>query len=78
MPFARSIRVSQPDGAQAAVLARSQLRIIGVASLAGLLFGFDTAVISGATQALRDTFSLSPAGLGLAVSAALWGTLCGA
>ena len=60
------------------MLARSQLRIIGVASLAGLLFGFDTAVISGATQALRDTFSLSPAGLGLAVSAALWGTLCGA
>ncbi|HVO45913.1 MAG TPA: sugar porter family MFS transporter [Steroidobacteraceae bacterium] len=60
------------------MLARAQLRIIGVASLAGLLFGFDTAVIAGATQALRVNFDLSPAGLGMAVAAALWGTLCGA
>jgi MFS family permease len=60
------------------MLARSQLRIIIVASLAGLLFGFDTAVISGVTQDLRTTFSLSPAGLGVAVSTALWGTLFGA
>lgn len=48
------------------------------ASLAGLLFGFDTAVISGVTEALRSQFALSPTGLGLAVSAALWGTLLGA
>ena len=54
------------------------LRITIVASLAGLLFGFDTAVISGVTQALREVFHLSPANLGLAVSSALWGTLCGA
>ena len=60
------------------MLAQSQLRIIIVASLAGLLFGFDTAVISGVTHDLRTAFSLSPAGLGIAVSAALWGTLCGA
>ena len=60
------------------MLAQSQLRIIIVASVAGLLFGFDTAVISGVTHDLRTAFSLSPAGLGLAVSAALWGTLCGA
>lgn len=60
------------------MLARSQLRIIIVASLAGLLFGFDTAVISGVTQDLRAAFSLSPAGLGIAVSTALWGTLTGA
>lgn len=49
-----------------------------VASLAGLLFGFDTAVISGATAALRQVFGLSAFSLGLIVSAALWGTLCGA
>jgi sugar porter (SP) family MFS transporter len=60
------------------MLARSQLGIIIVASLAGLLFGFDTAVISGVTQSLRGVFALSPGGLGLAVSAALWGTLLGA
>ncbi len=60
------------------MLARSHLGVIVVASLAGLLFGFDTAVISGVTQSLRAAFALSPAGLGLAVSAALWGTLLGA
>jgi sugar porter (SP) family MFS transporter len=60
------------------MLARAQLRIITIASLAGLLFGFDTAVIAGVTQALRAAFGLSPAYLGFAVSAALWGTLLGA
>jgi MFS family permease len=58
--------------------ARSRLFIIVAASLAGLLFGFDTAVISGVTQSLRTVFALSPGGLGFAVSAALWGTLLGA
>jgi sugar porter (SP) family MFS transporter len=48
------------------------------ASLAGLLFGFDTAVIAGVTDALRGTFDLSAAQLGAAVSAALVGTLVGA
>jgi MFS transporter, SP family, arabinose:H+ symporter len=49
-----------------------------VAALGGLLFGFDTAVISGATSALSQTFELSPRGLGLTVSIALWGTVAGA
>src|SRR5258708_14253269 len=48
-----------------------------VASLGGLLFGFDTAVIAGTTHALSDTFKLSPAALGLTVSVALWGTILG-
>lgn len=48
------------------------------ASLGGLLFGFDTAVISGVTEALRGVFHLSAIGLGTAVSAALIGTLIGA
>jgi sugar porter (SP) family MFS transporter len=55
-----------------------QLQAIITASLAGLLFGFDTALISGVTGDLRLVFGLSPAGLGVAVSAALWGTLLGA
>jgi len=50
----------------------------GVASLAGLLFGFDTAVISGVTTALRQVFHLSEAGLGLTVAIALLGTCIGA
>lgn len=51
---------------------------IVTASLGGLLFGFDTAVIAGVTEALRSTFGLSAAQLGAAVSAALVGTLVGA
>ena len=48
-----------------------------VAALGGLLFGFDTAVIAGATQALTRTFDLSPNGLGLTVASALVGTILG-
>jgi sugar porter (SP) family MFS transporter len=48
-----------------------------VAALGGLLFGFDTAVIAGTTHALTETFHLSPAALGMTVSAALWGTILG-
>jgi sugar porter (SP) family MFS transporter len=49
-----------------------------VAALGGLLFGFDTAVIAGATQSLTDLFHLTPASLGLTVAVALWGTIVGA
>lgn len=53
------------------------LRSTLVAALGGLLFGFDTAVISGTTRALSQTFGLSPGALGFAVSSALWGTVLG-
>jgi sugar porter (SP) family MFS transporter len=49
-----------------------------VAALGGLLFGFDTAVISGATSSLTQTFQLSPGGLGVTVASALGGTILGA
>lgn len=48
-----------------------------IAALGGLLFGFDTAVISGTTRALSQTFGLSAAMLGITVSSALWGTVVG-
>lgn len=51
---------------------------IATAALAGLLFGFDTAVIAGVTGDLVRTYRLSPEWLGVTVSAALWGTLVGA
>jgi sugar porter (SP) family MFS transporter len=54
------------------------LRSTGVAALGGLLFGFDTAVISGATRALTDAYHLTPDALGLTVASALWGTVAGA
>lgn len=49
-----------------------------VAALGGLMFGFDTAVISGTTSTLRQTYHLSPALLGVTVASALWGTILGA
>lgn len=51
---------------------------IGTAALAGLLFGFDTAVIAGVTGDLTSLFKLTPETLGVTLSAALWGTLVGA
>lgn len=47
------------------------------AALGGLLFGFDTAVISGATQALQAQFGLTDAMLGFTVASALIGTVLG-
>ena len=49
-----------------------------VGALGGLLFGFDTAVISGTTQALTSVYSLTPEQLGVTVSMALIGTVLGA
>ena len=49
-----------------------------VGALGGLLFGFDTAVISGATAQLTQQFHLSEAALGFTVASALWGTVVGA
>lgn len=54
------------------------LRSAVIAALGGLLFGFDTAVISGTTDALQRVFSLSAGGLGFTVATALIGTIVGA
>ena len=49
-----------------------------VAALGSFLFGFDTAVISGATESLRAMFHLNDNLLGFTVSSALFGTMVGA
>jgi SP family xylose:H+ symportor-like MFS transporter len=54
------------------------LRSTVVAALGGLLFGFDTAVISGTTDALRRVFELTSQQLGFTVASALIGTILGA
>jgi sugar porter (SP) family MFS transporter len=48
-----------------------------VSALAGFLFGFDTVVISGAEKTIQALWGLSPAMHGLAMGAALWGTVLG-
>jgi SP family arabinose:H+ symporter-like MFS transporter len=49
-----------------------------VGALGGLLFGFDTAVISGTTHSLTIAYGLSPKALGITVAMALLGTIVGA
>jgi sugar porter (SP) family MFS transporter len=49
-----------------------------VSALGGFLFGFDTAVISGTTDALQTVFGLSANSLGFTVSSAIIGTFIGA
>ena len=54
------------------------LRCSIIAALGGLLFGFDTAVISGTTDHLKRVFDLEGVGLGFTVASALIGTILGA
>ena len=68
----------QGPGAEPSLLHPGLLACIATAALAGLLFGFDTAVISGTTESLRAQYGLSDVWLGITVSSALWGTLVGA
>ncbi|ASA57665.1 D-xylose transporter XylE [Vibrio gazogenes] len=49
-----------------------------VVALGGLLFGYDTAVISGAVEALQNYFQLTATELGFAASSALIGCVLGA
>jgi sugar porter (SP) family MFS transporter len=60
---------------------RANLRVIliaAAAALGGFLFGFDTAVINGAVDSMRQTFGLSAGLTGFAVSIALLGSALGA
>lgn len=52
--------------------------IAAVAALGGFLFGFDTAVINGAVNAVRADFGLDATSIGFAVSCALLGSALGA
>ena len=51
--------------------------VAATAALAGLLFGFDTGVISGAILFIKGDFGLTPFTEELLVSAALVGAVCG-
>ncbi len=59
---------------------KTNLYLLGstlVAALGGLLFGFDTIVIQGTTDRLREIFGLSNFWLGFTVASALIGTILG-
>src|ERR1700737_977303 len=72
MPTASSSNASAPHKLNAYLL-----KAAVVAGLGGLLFGFDTAVISGTTGDLTQVYNLSPLKLGVTVFAALVGTIVG-
>src|ERR1700737_992076 len=72
MPTASSSDASAPHKLNAYLL-----KAAVVAGLGGLLFGFDTAVISGTTGDLTQVYNLSPLKLGVTVFAALVGTIVG-
>ncbi|ANY09297.1 sugar porter family MFS transporter [Pseudonocardia sp. HH130630-07] len=57
---------------------RGVVRIASVAALGGLLFGYDSAVINGATSSIKEIFAISEAALGFAVASALLGAALGA
>ena len=62
-------------------VSRLNARVVGIciaAALGGFLFGFDTAVINGAVDALAGQFELGAALKGFAVSSALIGCAVGA
>jgi len=62
------------------ILRKGKLLLVSaiVATLGSFLFGFDTAVISGTTDALRSAYGLTENLLGFTVASALIGTLFGA
>src|SRR6516225_9901871 len=71
------VQCAPASGVPAMKLNPVLLRSTVVAALGGLLFGFDTIVISGTTQSLTDLFHLTPLSLGITVSSALAGTILG-
>jgi sugar porter (SP) family MFS transporter len=70
--MASSMDITQPGSTARVIM------IVAAAALGGFLFGFDTAVINGAVDALRDSFGLSAGWTGFAVSCALLGSALGA
>src|ERR1700691_3909445 len=52
--------------------------IVGVATIGGFMFGYDSGVINGTQEGLRSTFGLSAVSLGVTVSALLPGCAVGA
>src|SRR5712675_3767006 len=68
-------QIATPSGANHS---RHFVKIVAAtAALAGLLFGFDTGVISGAILFIKGAFGLSPFAEELLVSSALIGAVCG-
>ncbi len=54
------------------------IAIVAVATIGGLLFGYDSGAVNGTQEGLKSTFALSEAGLGFTVGSLLIGCFIGA
>lgn len=85
IPTLRTVNIASSADASGATLSAAPAgRLSGrlltwsiTSALAGFLFGFDTVVISGAEQTIQSLWGLSAAMHGLALGAALYGTVLG-
>lgn len=70
----------EPEGEAASERQRSRAvtRVAILAAIGGLLFGYDTGVISGASLDIENRFDLSDLGFEIVVSAVLVGATIGA
>src|SRR3954453_12716657 len=64
-------------GGQAIKVPFYVVRISLIAALGGFLFGFETAVISGAEKTIQKLWELSPGWQGFTVASSLIGTVVG-
>jgi len=71
----------QTNDASASAPVKGSVSLLGIsliAALAGFIFGFDTVVISGANQPIKELWHTSPLFHGIFImSMALWGTVLG-
>ena len=72
------VRSVAPAGGSAEEISRFVYVAVGIAALGGLLFGYDTGVISGAILFVQGEFALSPTMEEFVVSAVLVGAVLGA
>src|ERR1044072_2134829 len=70
--------VSLEAGASAGENTRFIILISCVATIGGFLFGFDSGVINGTVDGLKQTFQSSSAGIGFEVASMLLGCAIGA
>jgi SP family sugar:H+ symporter-like MFS transporter len=78
LPEASPAQPGQPAGEQAPTHTTAVLLVCATAALGGFLFGYDTAVINGAVDAIRAQFGMSAGVTGFVVSSALIGAGIGA
>ena len=77
-PMSSPNRSSDAESLHRVVPLNRRLLVWSVTSaLAGFLFGFDTVVISGAEKTIQELWQLSQWQHGIAIAAALWGTVVG-